>query len=62
MPLPPLPPHVQARIDQLVAEAPPLSPGQQAVLQALAAPVMRDLAARQLAARKAGGRRSPSST
>lgn len=36
-----LPPHVQARVDELVAVAPPLSPGQQAVIQRALAPVPR---------------------
>jgi hypothetical protein len=37
-----LPPHVQARIAELVACAPPLSPGQQAVIQRLAPVPRRD--------------------
>lgn len=31
--LPPLPPHVQARVDELVAAAPPLSPAQEQLIR-----------------------------
>lgn len=41
-----LAPHVQAAVDRLVAEAPPLSAGQQRLLQAIFAPVVRDMADR----------------
>jgi hypothetical protein len=33
-----LPPHVQARVDELVAIAPPLSPAQQRLIQRLLGP------------------------
>lgn len=47
--LPPLPPHVQARVDELVAIAPPLSATQERAIQQIFAPVIRDLAEPQIA-------------
>ncbi len=41
-----LPPHVQAAVDRHIAQAPPLSPGQQRLLQAIWAPAVRDITAR----------------
>lgn len=35
MSLPPLPPHVQARVDELLACAPPLTESQKRVIRAL---------------------------
>jgi len=40
----PLPPHVKARADELVAGAPPLSPAQRDLIRRLFAPVLRELA------------------
>lgn len=40
----PLPPHVQAYADELVAGAPPLSPGQRREIERIFAPVVRQLA------------------
>lgn len=44
-----LPAHVQARVDELVALAPPLSAAQQRAIQQIFAPVIRDLAEPQAA-------------
>jgi hypothetical protein len=44
-----LPPHVQARGDELVAIAPPLSPGQQRLIQRLLGPRPETTAAPQAA-------------
>lgn len=48
----PLPPHVQARVDELVACAPPLSESQQRAIQRALVPVVRALAVRHAAARE----------
>ena len=40
----PLPPHVKAYADELLAAAPPLTDGQKRLIRQIFAPVLRDLA------------------
>lgn len=45
----PLPPHVKAYADEIVAAAPPLSPAQEWEIRQIFAPVLRELAERPAA-------------
>lgn len=40
--MPPLPPHVKAYADELLAAAPPLSPAQKRLIQQVFAPLARE--------------------